>query len=81
MVRRVTEIVDAVAGGHEYGIGMSVADENRIAAKGIPTLIIGPEGEGCHSPNEWVGVESLGKLEKIYTRIATDLGPELANMK
>jgi acetylornithine deacetylase/succinyl-diaminopimelate desuccinylase-like protein len=81
MVRRVTEIVDAVAGGHEYGIGMSVADENRIAAKGIPTLIIGPEGEGCHSPNEWVGVESLRKLEKIYARIATDLGPELANMK
>jgi len=77
-VRKVTEIVDSVAGGHEYGIGMSVADENRIADKGIPTLIIGPEGEGCHSANEWVGVESLRELETIYTRIATDLGGELA---
>jgi acetylornithine deacetylase/succinyl-diaminopimelate desuccinylase-like protein len=81
MVKKVTEIVDSVAGGHEYGIGMSVADENRIADKGIPTIIIGPEGEGCHSPNEWVGVESLRKLEQIYARIAGDLGPELANMK
>jgi len=77
-VRKVTEIVDSVAGGHEYGIGMSVADENRIADKGIVTLIVGPEGEGCHSPNEWVGVESLRKLETIYTRIATDLGGELS---
>jgi acetylornithine deacetylase/succinyl-diaminopimelate desuccinylase-like protein len=81
MVRKVTEIVDRVAGGHEYGIGMSVADENRIADKGITTLIIGPDGEGCHSPNEWVGVESLRRLEKIYTRIATDIGPELAGRK
>jgi succinyl-diaminopimelate desuccinylase len=78
MVKKVTEIVDSVTGDHEYGIGMSVADENRVAGKGIPTLIIGPEGEGCHSPNEWVGVESLRRLQKTYTRIATDLGPELA---
>lgn len=81
MVKKVTEIVDSVAGGHEYGIGMSVADENRIADKGIPTIIIGPEGEDCHSANEWVGVESLRKLERIFTRIATGLGPELAGMK
>jgi acetylornithine deacetylase/succinyl-diaminopimelate desuccinylase-like protein len=81
MVKKVTEIVDRAAGSHEYGIGMSVADENRIAEKGIPTLIVGPEGDGCHSPNEWVGVESLRKLERIYTRIAAGLGPELAAMK
>jgi acetylornithine deacetylase/succinyl-diaminopimelate desuccinylase-like protein len=32
---------------------------------GIPTLILGPDGEGLHSKEEWVEVESIKKTEQF----------------
>ncbi len=71
-VKFVTNCVDSVAGSHEYGIGYSVADENRLAEKGIPTLVVGPLGSRSHSPQEWVDVQSLINLTNIYKKIIRD---------
>ena len=43
----------------------SVADENIFGANGITVLGIGPEGGNAHSPNEWVSLDSIKKLNKI----------------
>ena len=59
-----------------FTVGRSVADENRIAARGIPTLTIGPEGAGSHTSWEWVDVASVERLEQLFTQLslAADLG-------
>lgn len=80
-VKFVTKKVNELGVGHEYGIGYSVADENRIAELGIPVIVLGPEGGNCHSPNEWVDVESIKRLSKIYRRIAQDFSEYLRGEK
>lgn len=52
-----------------YFIGRSVADENRTAARGIPTLTIGPAGAGSHTSEEWVDPASILKLTDVFRRI------------
>jgi len=68
-VKFITEEVEKEFGGYEYGIGWSVADENRIAEHNIPTTVLGPIGENAHAPNEWVDVESVKKLQNVYMQI------------
>jgi len=53
----------------KFGIGRSVADENRVAEAGIPTLILSPNGQGSHTNEEWVDGRSLVQLEKIYKNL------------
>lgn len=49
-----------------FSIGRSVADENRIAIRGIPTLTIGPTGAGSHTPHEWVDPASVVRVSEIF---------------
>ena len=48
------------------GIGRSVADENRIANLGIPTIVLGPNGACSHTAREWVDLQSVVQLENTY---------------
>lgn len=41
-------------------------DAALLDAAGIPSIVFGPTGAGLHSKEEWVEVESLQKMEKIY---------------
>lgn len=43
----------------------SVADENIFGANGITVLGLGPDGANAHSPNEWVSLNSLERLNQI----------------
>jgi acetylornithine deacetylase/succinyl-diaminopimelate desuccinylase-like protein len=45
-----------------YNYGLSVADENLIAAQGVPVISYGPVGAGEHSGNEWVSKKSYLEL-------------------
>ncbi len=47
-------------------------DSALIAAKGIPTLILGPGGGGMHQSQEWVNLDDLKKLEEILRKIIQD---------
>jgi acetylornithine deacetylase len=55
-----------------FGIGRSVADENRLAERGICTIILGPHGSGSHTSNEWVDCQSIVRLSGIYRAICGD---------
>ncbi len=62
-----------------FGIGRSVADENRIAELGIATVVLGPNGAGSHTPREWVDWRSVERLEATFRAItAVDWAPRLA---
>ncbi|MDZ4786870.1 MAG: M20/M25/M40 family metallo-hydrolase [bacterium] len=71
-IKSVLKIVKNLSPKYELGIGRSVADENRIAELGIPTLVLGPHGRGSHTSNEWVDKESIKKVSKIFQAIAQD---------
>jgi len=45
-------------------------DAALLAGAGIETVIIGPEGAGAHSKEEWVEIESLEKLAQILAQAA-----------
>ena len=68
-VKFVTQCVGSITHNHEYGIGYSVADENRLAEKGIPAIVVGPLGSRSHAPQEWVDLESVSNLVIIYKKI------------
>jgi len=59
-----------------YGIGRSVADENRLALLGIPTVILGPFGDGSHTPEEWVDPESVERVAHIFTDVIAQAGKQ-----
>jgi acetylornithine deacetylase len=45
-------------------------DSALIAEKGIETAIFGPKGEGIHSHEEWVNIQSVVDFAQILTHIA-----------
>ena len=40
---------------------------------GIPTVMIGPRGDGFHQANEWVDVPSISAATRLLVRVAQDL--------
>jgi acetylornithine deacetylase len=48
-------------------------DAALLAAAGIETAVIGPVGAGAHAAEEWVDLESLGRLAAILARASVDV--------
>ncbi|KAJ5665859.1 uncharacterized protein N7477_008307 [Penicillium maclennaniae] len=48
-------------------------DAALLDAAGVPSIVFGPSGEGLHSKEEWVEVESLMRMEMIYKSLALDI--------
>ena len=69
MVKFIHGIVDRISPRSTLGIGRSVADENRIAERGICTIVLGPHGAGSHTPSEWVDVLSILRLKETLEAI------------
>jgi acetylornithine deacetylase len=47
-------------------------DAALIADVGIDTVVIGPSGAGAHALEEWVDLESVGRLTDILTAAASE---------
>ncbi|KAJ5267555.1 hypothetical protein N7478_010363 [Penicillium angulare] len=47
-------------------------DAALLAEVGVPSIVFGPSGEGLHSKEEWVTVESLQQMEKIFVNLVKD---------
>ena len=51
----------------QLGFDDSVSDNNYYAAVAkIPTVCLGPTGEGMHGANEWVSISQMESVGKIY---------------
>jgi len=50
--------------------GSGWMDSALLAAAGIPTVILGPSGDGAHADHEWVSVTSVGACARIYADVA-----------
>ncbi|RIL11828.1 MAG: hypothetical protein DCC75_01605 [Proteobacteria bacterium] len=72
-IARTLKILQKSGVEYQLGIGRSVADENRIASRGIPTLTMGPWGAGSHTPQEWVDVESVVRLAETLEAVTRSL--------
>ncbi len=68
-IKKFTHLVKKFYNGYEYGIGYSVADENRLATLDTPIVSFGPEGGNCHGSDEWVDVNSLIKLTNFFQEL------------
>ncbi|QMW25826.1 threonine dehydratase [Aspergillus flavus] len=47
-------------------------DAALLSEVGIPSIVYGPRGDGLHSKEEWVEVESLQQQENVYRRLIED---------
>jgi acetylornithine deacetylase/succinyl-diaminopimelate desuccinylase-like protein len=66
------ELVASHAGGPEI-VGMPFwADSGLIAAAGIPTVLLGPGGEGLHETEEWVEVDDLRRCHDVYLAVVRE---------
>jgi acetylornithine deacetylase len=63
-------LVQETAGVDELVGAPFWTDAALVAAAGIPTVLIGPRGEGAHADVEWVDVASLVRLHDIVVRVA-----------
>ncbi len=70
-VQRLIAAVELHAPEHSFRIGRSVADENRVAVLGIPTVTLGPIGAGSHTNREWVDPRSVVAVSEIFTSLIT----------
>ncbi len=73
IISEAINIIKTVNPNINYYIGRSVADENRLAEKGIATLTIGPLGAGSHTNKEWVDKESVIKLVDAYEALIRNM--------
>jgi acetylornithine deacetylase len=65
-VRQIQEATHHVAGVESPIEGASYwADSALIAATGIPTILLGPAGEGAHAAKEWVSLASTLTCARI----------------
>ncbi|MDP6627712.1 MAG: M20/M25/M40 family metallo-hydrolase [Methanopyri archaeon] len=55
--------------------GASVADENAVGARGIPTVVYGPLGGRDHTRHEWVDASSLPVVRDVLARVLAEWTP------
>jgi len=67
--RRAAEVL----GGDPPVVGVPFwTDAALLAGAGIPTVLVGPAGEGAHAAVEWVDLESAARCAEIYVAVARD---------
>jgi diaminopropionate ammonia-lyase family len=72
-VQKTVSSASAVLGGEPVvKSGPFWTDAALLGAVGIPSIVYGPAGEGLHAKEEWVEVESLRQLEKVFIRLVQD---------
>jgi acetylornithine deacetylase len=70
---KIVELAARHAGEPER-IGLPFwTDAALLQAAGIPTVLLGPKGEGAHAEVEWVSLESLERCVGIYLAVAAEL--------
>ncbi|KAJ9291816.1 hypothetical protein DTO021C3_717 [Paecilomyces variotii] len=47
-------------------------DAALLSEAGVPSIVYGPVGEGLHSKEEWVEVESLQEMEKVFIQLVKE---------
>lgn len=67
----IVEIVRRHAGTEIAGLGFW-ADSAQLAAKGVPTVLFGPEGAGAHASDEWVDLDSARRVQDVLVATALD---------
>jgi acetylornithine deacetylase len=66
------DLVRAAAGVADVVGAPFWTDAALVADAGIPTVLLGPVGEGAHAEVEWVDLASLERLRDVVARVAAD---------
>ena len=73
VVAAVDRAVTGVSGAPPVHIGDTPwMDAALLAAAGVETVILGPDGAGAHAAEEWVDLESVVQLAQILVAAAID---------
>ncbi len=76
MAHVMSSSIKAVVGKDAvWRAGPSVADENVVGARGIPTVVYGPLGGGDHTKEEWVDAASLPVVRDVLAHVITEWMP------
>ena len=54
-------------------VSLGVGDIRHARKRGIPAFYLGPKGENLHADDEFVYVDEIFRVAKIYRRIAEKL--------
>jgi acetylornithine deacetylase len=47
-------------------------DSGILVEAGIPCVVLGPTGDGLHTTDEWVDLESVDACAEMFVRMARD---------
>ena len=60
----IVSVVGDALGASQAGGASYWADSGFIAAAGIPTVLLGPSGEGAHAVEEWVSLADTATVAR-----------------
>jgi len=73
IVRILRNCAEMVLGRAPEFIGHSWWEDSALLAEaGIETVVYGPEGEGIHTSEEWVDIESATNLARVLATTALE---------
>jgi len=73
IVKLVTQATTKTLGNSPNFIGHNWWEDSALLAEaGMETVILGPVGDGIHTNEEWVDIQSVVDLSKILTQVAID---------
>jgi acetylornithine deacetylase/succinyl-diaminopimelate desuccinylase-like protein len=68
-VRHIQRLVEEVTGARpELVVSHGGSESGYYAERGIPVLMLGPEGGGHHSSSEWISVQALHHFYEVLRR-------------
>jgi acetylornithine deacetylase/succinyl-diaminopimelate desuccinylase-like protein len=74
LVQQTAAIAQDVYGSFPSIESMAIwCDAALLATAEIPTIVIGPAGQGLHAKEEWVDVQSIRETEKIFIRLISEI--------
>ncbi len=73
MVQALARAFQEVTGLSPDYSGMSAwMDSSLLSAAGIPSVILGPTGEGLHGESEWVDLATVLTVSEVALRLIRD---------
>lgn len=73
-IKGIKKVIENCIGFKNFNMGYSVADENvfKTYHPDIPVFVIGPLGDNSHKNDEWVGIQSVNDLLKVYRELVNN---------
>jgi len=71
LLNMIKRAIEMEGGKPKAVVSLGVGDARHVRCRGIPAFYLGPRGENLHGRNEFVYIDDIFRISKIYRNIVT----------